>query len=255
MIVFDYLLKNYAPLEQRVLELSSFLIQIPEYYENALKNLQIEKLAPEHLEITTLMLEGLTSFLANIVQEIQSLENLEQKVCAESYQILQNASIIASNGIKSYLINIRAQLPNAKGSFRMGKELFLKMLVNMECISLSLEDLLNLGEKDLEKNFTEFKSVLNKINPNESPEEIIAEIKKNHPSKDSLLSDTQNMLQKLKTFIAEKEFVSIPSDVMPRVIFTPKPLQSYAFANMDSPGALEQNVTNCYYYITPPDDS
>ena len=187
MIVFDYLLKNYAPLEQRVLELSSFLIQIPEYYENALKNLQIEKLAPEHLEITTLMLEGLTSFLANIVQEIQSLENLEQKVCAESYQILQNASIIASNGIKSYLINIRAQLPNAKGSFRMGKELFLKMLVNKECISLSIEDLLNLGEKDLEKNFTEFKSVLNKINPNESPEEIIAEIKKNHTSKDSIL--------------------------------------------------------------------
>ena len=251
--IFDYLLKNYAPLHQRIEEMCVHLNQIPDFYYHASKTLEMNTLAPEHIDITIVMLKGMIAFLSNIENEVKSLETTDSKITPDTYQMLKKSSSIATEAISSFVKELE-ELPPSNISFRLGKDLYLKMLKAKERVSLPLDELLKAAEVDLERNTKEFNIAAAEIDPNKAPEEIIKEIKKNHPTKESLIPDTQSMLMDIKKFILEKKFVSIPSEVMPKVIVTPKPFRAWAFAAMNSPGPLERKATDSYYYITPPED-
>ena len=77
-------------------------------------------------------------------------------------------------------------------------------------------------------------------------------IRKNHPSKKELLSETRKILSTAKEYC--RNMVDVPSEIIPNVEVTPKPFREFAFAMMDSPGPLETVATDSYYFITPPED-
>ena len=52
-------------------------------------------------------------------------------------------------------------------------------------------------------------------------------------------------------FLVEKDLVTIPSEVRPRVEETPPFARSGSFASMDTPGAYETKATEAFYYVTP----
>ena len=251
--IFDYLLKNYAPLQQRLEEMCKHLDQLPDFYYHAAQTLQMDTLAPELVEITSIMLKGMIAFLTNIENEVKSLETEDEKISSETYHMVKTSSSTAVEALSLFVKKLE-ELPPSKTSFRLGKDLYLRMLASKERVSLPLDELLKAAEADLERNTKEFNLAATNIDPNKTPEEIIKEIKKDHPTKETLISDTQAMLTDIKKYILEKKFVSIPSEVMPKVMITPKPFRAYAFAAMNSPGPLEKKATESYYYITPPED-
>ena len=252
--IFDYLIKKYAPLDQRIRELAIHLEQLPEYYKQAKHNLIKEKIAPELIEIATQMIDGMISFLSGFKEELKALENeQEDEILEETRNFVLNNGTIAKEALKDFSGFLKGLISSSKASFRLGKEKYLGMLQASERVNnISIDKLLDVCQKNLDHNIKEFENAAKKIDPNKTSEEIIKEIKNNYPKKETLLQDTQNMLEKAKQFC--RNIVSVPSEIMPKVIITPKPFRPFAFAAMDSPGSLEKVATDAYYYITPPED-
>ncbi|MHA2363554.1 MAG: DUF885 domain-containing protein [Candidatus Hodarchaeales archaeon] len=251
--IFDYLLKKYAPLDQRLREMCEHLNQLPEFYQTAIKQLQWDKCAPENMEMTLKMLTGMISFLENITSEVKELESEFDKISEKTFTILDLAKKTGLEGIELFVSELKNRLPEANGNYRLGKVLFEKMLVSTERIQFPLEQILEVGERDLKHNYDELKKAAKKIDPNKTVDEIAREIRKDHPTADSLIPEITEMLEKLRQYIIDENFVSVPSDVMPTVIQTPKPYREWEFAAMDTPGPLEKKATDSYYYITPPE--
>ncbi|OLS28810.1 MAG: hypothetical protein HeimC2_04110 [Candidatus Heimdallarchaeota archaeon LC_2] len=252
--VFDYLLKAYAPLDQRLDELIVHLNQLPKFYETAKNNLVIENIAPENSNMAILMLSGIIEFLSNLKSEVKEIagdEILPNKLLEE----IEIASKTGGDAVKSFVDFLISNKDNFKGSFRLGEELFSKMLFKNERVDLSISEILKAGEKNLERNWKEFIYAASQIDENKNPSEIIKDIKLKHPTAESLFSDTQNMLVDIRQFLIDSEFVTVPSEVIPKVIPTPKAFRQWAFAAMDTPGALEKKATDSYYYISPPDEN
>ncbi|MFX1538591.1 MAG: DUF885 domain-containing protein [Promethearchaeota archaeon] len=252
--IFDFLLKKYAPLSQRIKELSFHLRQLPEFYSIATKNLLWQDCAPEHAEVTMKMLQGMIPFLKNIENEIKELEADNDRIDEQVLQDVNEAKEIAIDAINRFIEELKAHLSEMKASYRLGKTLFTKMLITNERVELPLEKILEAGEKNLEQNLAELKKAANQIDPNRSIEEITEEIRKDHPTTESLMPDISKMLIDLRQYLIDSNFVSIPSEVMPKVMLTPKPFREWVFAAMETPGPLEKKATESYYYITPPDD-
>jgi uncharacterized protein (DUF885 family) len=249
--VFDYLLKEYAPLSQRLEEMINHLESLPRYYSEAIKNLE-DNLAPELVEMAIIMFDGSVSFLNNLIDEIKEISPEFDLSSVEEELI--NAKHSGIRGIKLLIDYLTKIQPNCDASFKLGTELYQKMLFDQERVDLSLKEILEAGQKNLDRNLDEMKKAAANIDPNKSVQEIMSEIRNNHPSTDQLIPAANSILEEIRQFLIDKKFVSIPSDVRIKVIFTPKPFREWAFAACDTPGALERKATNSYYYITPPDE-
>ncbi len=252
--IFEYLLKNYAPLDQRIHELALHFNYFPAYFKQALLNLNRDKLSPELVEMAHLMTTGMLSFLNNLDSELKTLSKDSNEIISElTFKLVLENNIEAIKSLNEYDNFLKDTLPKSKASFRLGKDNYLKMLQSNERVeNITIEKLLEACEKNLNRNVDEFKKAAKNVNPNMTVDQISERIRKNHPTKESLIKDTTQILSEVKEYC--RNMVDVPSEVMPKVMPTPNPERPWAFAAMNSPGPLETIATDSYYYITPPED-
>lgn len=253
VFIFDYLLKSYAPLDQRIKELSLHLDQLPLYYSTAVTNLDWVKIPPELIEVTVEMVEGMVPFLGNLTSEVQSLETEDERIDPTTLEALEKARDRAVKAVEGYLEALKTNKPNAKGQYRLGAAVFSKMLQVEERVDLPLQDILHAGEESLAYYLEEISQAAQKVDPTKTVDEVAREIRQDHPTAEELIPKVKEILVTLRQFLLDTNFVTVPSQVMPDVIETPKPFRPFAFAAMDSPGPLDTKVTQAYYYITPPE--
>ena len=74
-----------------------------------------------------------------------------------------------------------------------------------------------------------------------------------HPTALGLIPDTRELLEDIRRALIDHDIVSLPSEDRCQVIETPTYMR-YAFAAMDSAGALETEATESFYYVTPVED-
>jgi uncharacterized protein (DUF885 family) len=144
-------------------------------------------------------------------------------------------------------------LPNAKGSYAIGKDAFMKKLQYEEMLDIPFEKLLEIGERNLRKDQAEFLKVAKQIDPNKTPAEVLAMIVSDHPKPDELVGFTRGTLERTRKFLIDKKIVTVPSEVRPTVMETPPFMRTGGFASMDSPGPFETTATEAFYYVTPPE--
>jgi len=252
--IFDYLMKAYAPLDQRMRELVVYLNQLSDYYDVAISNLDVEKIDKENASMAISMMKGMIQFFENLEDECKFFETEEEKITKETLEKLTESKGLALAAFNKYLKFIEDNLDNFKASFRLGKQRYSDMLRRIERVDIPIEKILEAGKKNLEHNYSEFIKAATQIDQNRDPMDILDKIKKDHPTAENLVKETQAMLEDIKLFLKKSKFVSVPSEVMPTVIYTPKPFREWAFAAMDSPGALEKRATESYYYVTPPNE-
>jgi uncharacterized protein (DUF885 family) len=72
-----------------------------------------------------------------------------------------------------------------------------------------------------------------------------------HPTPEKLIPAVAQSVENARKFLVEKDLVTIPSEVRPRVEETPPFARSGSFASMDTPGAYETKATEAFYYVTP----
>jgi len=143
-------------------------------------------------------------------------------------------------------------LPRSHGDFRIGSETFSKKLLFDEMVDTPLDQLLNIGRANLEKNQADFNRVAKELEPDKKPSEVLAELTKDHPAPDQLLQSFRGTFDGLINFIRTKHIITIPSDVRPTLQETPPFMRATTSASMDTPGPFEKHATEAFFNVTLP---
>jgi uncharacterized protein (DUF885 family) len=146
-----------------------------------------------------------------------------------------------------------ALLPRSKGNYAIGAENFSRKLLYEEMVDTPLDRILSIGEENLEKDYNDFIDTARKIDPSNSPAEVMKSLSDQHPTEESLISDARRTIEGIIQFIKDNKIVSIPSEVRPAITETPPYARLGTFASMDTPGPYETKAAEAFYYVTPPE--
>ena len=128
----------------------------------------------------------------------------------------------------------------------------MKFLAVSEGITLTPEKILEIGMKELKHEQAAFIAVAKAIDPDNSAQDVLKEIQKDHPTAEALIPETKNHLEAIRNFVIAHQIVTVPSEVRVTVAETPS-FNRHSVASMDAPGPFEQKGAEAYYYVTPVD--
>ena len=162
---------------------------------------------------------------------------------------LADASTEAAQAIGGYIEHLEHELaPRARGSFRLGRDLFEKKLRLEEGVSLDAERLLAIATRELKTTQEEFKRVASRLNGGD-PAESWRRAKAEHPAPGQLVPAAQSQLDDLMTFIDRHAVITRP-DAEPVVVAPTPDFYRWSFASMWTAGPFEGKPTQAYYYLT-----
>jgi len=239
-----YLNRNFAPFEERFKSILSLEKEIPQIVAAAKSNLA-DSLPKPYIESAIEIVNGTIDFFKNDLTLV--LADIRNDSLSESNKTINKESIKTLVGFVSYLK--KEKLPKATKNYNIGIRNFQKMLL-YEDISITPDKLLQIGLIELEREQEAFKSEAKIINPEITPLHVFSNMKKEHPTAETLIPQSANRIEALWQFIVNKNLLTIPSNVRVKVKEMPQYMRSYA-AMMDIPGPFDTKATEAYYFITP----
>ncbi len=246
--VDNYLLREYSPLADRVRSIIAVEKQIPRLLNSARANLQ-PVLGKPIVETAIKVANGGANFLQNDLPK--AITDLKDDALRVELKISNDAAIAEMRGYAKWLETER--LPKSDHRFGIGKEKYARMLRELELVTQSPEEILELGMKELRREQAVFTETAKQINPTKPAIEVFTAIQEDHPTAEGLIPDTARGLEAIRQFVIDKKIASMPSDVRCKVDETPPFRRATSFASMDSPGPFEKGSTEAFYYVTPVD--
>jgi uncharacterized protein (DUF885 family) len=245
-----YIKRNFAPFEDRVRSLTAVLNQAPKIMAAARANLA-DSLPRPQLETALDQANGAVDFLGKDL--VGALKDLKDEKLRADFQIANRRAI---DELKGYITYLKEQkLPKASEEYALGRDKYSKLLEYGEMMTLSPEQLLEIGLRELKRKQQDFDAAAKEIDPDKKPVEVFQAIQKDHPTEQSLIPDTAKDLEVIRQFLIDHRIITIPSPVRAKVAETPQYLRATSFASMDTPGPFETKATEAYYYVTPPESN
>jgi hypothetical protein len=245
--IFTLMSRNFAPPEERLRDVIAREQNIPQVFEAAR---QVLKNPPKiYTEVALEQLPGLQSFFAEDVPQAFAAVK-DQKLLGEFKG--SNETVIQC--LKSYESWVRSDvLPRSNGDFRIGSDNFSKKLSYEEMVDEPLDRLLQIGFENLHLNQQHLVELCKKIDPNKTPQQIVAGFEHDYPAPDQLLQAFRDTLSGLIDFIQAHRIITIPSPVRPILEETPPFMRALTTASMDTPGPYEKVATEAYFNVTLPE--
>ncbi len=245
--VFLLLMRDFAPFRVRMRSALGRLREVPRVLAQGKENLVPERVPRVWAEVA---LEGAKRglILFKVVVPLMSLRTplLFPKVV--------RASRRAAKALKDYIGFLeREVLPNARGDFAAGKELFEEMLREDHLLDYSADELLEVGWKLFRDTQAQMETLAAKVAPGKTAREIVEEAKKDHPRAQDLLKTYRREMERARRFVQEKGIVTIPDGESLQIRPTPpsmRPVIPYAAYMM--PGPLEKKQEGIFL-VTPVD--
>ena len=239
--------RPYAPADTRLKSLVEREKQMPQVLLEARKNLK----NPPHIytEIALEQLDGDISFFQN---DVPSAFTDATDADTKAAFAKSNAAVIEA--LQSYEAWLKSDLlPRSNGDYKLGADTFAKKLAYDEMVDIPLDHLLDIAYADLHKNQVEFARVAKEVDPNKTPQQVLAELATIHPAPDKLLSTFNDTFASLIDFINTHHIITIPSKVEPTLEETPPFERATTSASMDPPGPFETHSTKAYFNVTLPE--
>ena len=233
---------DYAPLPERARRVLSKLRQVPRLIQAARDN--VKDPAGIFIKVGLESLRGTLRFIEDdLPRALTALDDLH--VLGD----LADASVEAARAINTYISYLENdQAPKARGPFRLGRERLQHKLQLDEGLTLDVDRLLAIAERELHATQDEFMRVASRLD-GKDPFGAWARLKDQHPAAGALVSTTQAQLDELRTFIQRQDLVTIPDAAQVHVAPTPR-FYRWTFASMWTPGPFETRSLRAYYYIT-----
>jgi uncharacterized protein (DUF885 family) len=243
-----YIKRNFAPLEERVRSIIALLNQAPKIFSAARTNLA-ESLPRPQIEIALDQAGGAADFLGkDLVDALKPVKN------AQLMADFNTANARAIEELRGYATYLKEQkLPKANERYALGREKYSRLLEYGEMVTLSPEQLLEIGTRELHRKQEVFADAAKQLDPSKKAIEVFKAIQKDHPTEQNLIPDTARDLEMIRQFLVDHKIISLPSTVRAQVTETPQYLRATSFASMDTPGPFETKATEAYYYVTPPE--
>lgn len=245
--IFTLMSRNFAPPEERLRDVIARERKIPEVFEAARRVL---KNPPKiYTDVALEQLPGLQSFFAEDVP--QAFSAVKDQALLDEFK-RSNETVIQC--LKSYEGWVRSDvLPRSNGDFRIGADNFSKKILYEEMVDVPLDRLLQIGFDNLHANQRHLVELCKKIDPNKTPQQIVAGFERDYPAPDKLLQSFRDTLSGLIDFINAHHIITIPSPVRPILEETPPFMRALTTASMDTPGPYEKVATEAYFNVTLPE--
>ncbi|HEV2202320.1 MAG TPA: DUF885 domain-containing protein [Bryobacteraceae bacterium] len=244
---FTLMARAFAPPETRLRSLISRERKMPKVLAEARANL---KNPPRiYTEIAIEQLPGMVRFFEHDVP--LAFQAVTDKRLLAEFETANRGVMAALNEYQAFLKN--DLLARSHGDFRLGAENFSKKLMYEEMVDLPLDRLLEIGYADLRANQEKFRQTAAAIDPGKTPQQILAELEKEHPTADKLLDAYRAVVVQLRDYITARKIVTIPSPVLPILEETPPFARALTFASMDTPGPYEAVAKEAFFNVTLPE--
>ena len=250
--VGGYVKRDYAPLVDRLRSATEAMEQAPDFL-NVVDGALTGELSRPVLEMSIESYRGMARFYR--VDLDQSGSRVEDADTLARFDRAREEAALALDGFVARLEERLAKLPKGvEGDFAIGPQLYSDMLAYGEGVNAPLRDIIALGQANLEQNLERLAEATAAMGSGRSIREIVGEIGRNHPTAEALIPETRAMLEDIRQSLLDFDIISLPAEDRCQVIETPTYMR-YAFAAMDSPGSLETQATESYYYVTPVEES
>jgi uncharacterized protein (DUF885 family) len=229
-----YVVRPYAPKEQRAAAVAKVCTQLPAYLAQARKNLKLP-MPRTWIDTALMQTKGLVEFIDHdLATELGD----------------QPALAMCKSALAEQATWLAAQQPNGTEGFALGAEKFSKMLAETEGVAIDLPALQKIADDDLARNTQALIEAAHAIDASKTPAEIVAAIDDDRPT-DTLVVATQQAAE-LRQFLIDHKIVSLPGSATCDVRETPV-FKRWNAASLDGPGPFERTQLPYSYYISPPD--
>ncbi len=236
----------HAPAEERARRVLSKLRQTPRLIQAARANIQDPPGIFVKVGIETF--RGVLKFIdQELPRAFASVDDLHL------LGDLADAQAEASQAVGEYIQHLESMAPRARASFRLGREHFEQKLKLEEGITLPVERLLAIAERELASTQEAFRTLAGRLNGGD-PIEAWARTKAEHPAPGELIEVGRRHVDELAAFIRRHGLITMPSAEPITVAPTPD-FYRWSFASMWTAGPFETRPTGAYYYLTDVDPS
>ncbi|TVR56608.1 MAG: DUF885 domain-containing protein [Gemmatimonadales bacterium] len=239
--------RDFAPLEERMDAILRRQSMIPQVLDAARENLdQVPELwARQAIGAARGTARYLREDLSRAL-EAQGLRNAP----SQDQSRFSRGNEAAADEMEAFAAWLEEDLlPRADGDFRLGADLFERKLRYDEHVDLSVAELREINEREIERYREWIAEVAAEIDPDRDPAEVMEEITSEFPSPEELIPTAEQYQRDLQAFIRENDIVTLPTDDRPTVRETPDYARG-GFASMSTPGPFETRATEAYYNIT-----
>jgi hypothetical protein len=246
--IVNYLLRNYAPLDRRLRAVGKLQGQIPDFLKSLRRTID-RRLADTCYEMAEMAATGILDSYARELPD--HLKDASPGVRA----LVERTNETAKSELKALVHELTTSYkPRIKSDFALGRRKYERMIFAEHLAHIPLERLSEVGRSDLKKNQTAFRETAKAIDPSKSPNEVLEDMEGDHPTEESLIEDTREMLEDIRGYLVDHDIVTVPSEERAKVIETPR-FYRFATAAMNPPGSFEKVAKDAYYYVTPTEES
>ena len=263
--IYSLLSRDYAPIDQRLMAAAARLEQIPRFLEQARGELVPERVPQIHAETAVSQNAGLNSIIdLMIVPEMGALNEEQQARLEAAIESAKNAIADHQTWLEEEL------LPNAKGDFRIGADLYDKKLAFALNSPLSRKEIRARAEQEYVNVRNQMYEVAKTVyarrnpmtafpdNPDEAYKQVIIraaleEAYRALPPRDGIVEVAREQLQEAIDFVIEHDIVEMPEEPV-EIIIMPEFQRGVSVAYLDPPGPLDKDQPAFYAVAPLPDD-
>jgi len=244
--VFELVHRDFAPLDDRLRAAIARERGIPALLAAGKANLQHPPRA--FVEIALRNVAGTIAFYKDAAPA--AFAAVQDADLQRDFAASNGAVLTALDDFKNFL---QAALDKADGNFALGAEIYRQRLADNEMVDLPVPKLREIAYKRLHQDQASLQASAHLVDPHKSVADVVAAVRKDHPTAEQLLPTAADDLAGLRAYVADHHLVTIPSELLPKVEETPGFMRVTISAAMDWPGPFEQKATQAFYYVTPPD--
>lgn len=246
--VSQYVLREYAPSDDRVAALTSALEGVPEYVSALQSSLDPDIGAPV-AAASVEAYEGMRCFY-----DTELTAHVARIVDRAIFERFDRARRAASRALESFTGHLHSLLRTPTADFAIGSTNFRWMLEYGEMVDLPIDHLERIGEDDLRRNLIQIRKLAAEMRPDGDVHGLLRETRRNHPASSMLTAETHAIMEDIRGFVDDRGLVSIPSSD-PCAVEEAPAFMRWAFASVDLPGIFEAEDAEARYYVTPAGES
>ncbi|MDA2927548.1 DUF885 domain-containing protein, partial [Acidobacteria bacterium AH-259-G07] len=259
--IYALMAREFAPLAERLSDVADRLEKMPRLLEQVRKTLRPERVPKIHAETAVRQNRGVLSILENTVKpEMGALSEQERTR-------LKAAMEKAAKAVQEHQKWLETELlPNARGDFRIGCDLYDRKLAFSLHTPLTRREIRRQAEREFGRRRDEMYRVAQKVyakqypyvefpdNPSEAYKQAIIRAGlevayRDLPGGDEIVDVAGQQLAQATVFVREKNLVTVPQDPV-EIIVMPEFKRGVTIAYCDSPGPLDVGQKT-FYAVSP----
>lgn len=263
--IYGLMAREFAPMPERLKSAAARMEKIPGLLAQARENLDPARVPKTHAETVAKQNRGVLTLIDTfITPNADQLAGADRERLDAAVETTRAAVEEHQRWLDGTLV------PNARGDFRLGAELYDRKLKFSLNSSLSRAEIKQRAEAELERTREEMYQVARTVladrpgapelpetpTPDQQQAAIEAALElayADKPGRDEVVEFARHTLEVATAFTREHDLVTVPDDPV-RIILMPEFQRGVAVAYCDSPGPLDKGL-DTYYAISPiPDE-